>query len=40
VTLAERLTQRLGSLLERRTSRRGLIARSALAGSAFHSPTA
>lgn len=35
VSLAESVTRRLGSLLERRTSRRGLIARSALAGSAF-----
>jgi hypothetical protein len=35
VTLAERLAGSLGSLLERRTSRRGALARAALAGSAF-----
>lgn len=35
MSLAERVSTGLGSLLERRTSRRGVIARAALAGSAF-----
>jgi hypothetical protein len=34
VTLSERLAERVGSLLERRLSRRGALARAALAGSA------
>ena len=33
--MSERLARALGGLIERRTSRRGLIARSALAGAAF-----
>jgi hypothetical protein len=35
MTLAERLATWVGGLLERRTSRRGALARAALAGSAF-----
>jgi hypothetical protein len=35
VTLSERLATSLGALLERRTSRRGALARAAVAGSAF-----
>ncbi len=35
MTLSERIAAAAGALLERRTSRRGAIARAALAGSAF-----
>ena len=35
VSFGERLAARVGSLLERRLSRRGALARAALAGSAF-----
>ena len=35
MSLAEQVATRVGSLLERRTSRRGVIARAAVAGSAF-----
>lgn len=35
MTTVARLSTRLGSLLERRTSRRGLLARATVAGSAF-----